>query len=300
MAGFLSVGQAPSTLLAKVDPRCKLIALFICSMCILCIDTWIGLGGCACALILSMAMGRIHPRKLLVLSIPLLVILLIIWLCNAFIYNPVSVQADTIQTDTQVSAQTEQTLVSSAALPVSSITLPVLSIAPPFALPIQFSVAGAQQGALYVLRIWFLFIATFVVVLTTSYESILRALTALLSPLRALKFPVDDAAMIATLALRFIPLVAEQTQAIKRAQRARAAQFDVGSVWKKVTAWMHVFIPLFVMLFRQADRMAVAMEARCYGARIKRSSLNNLALHPLQVCATTTLCLVFIVIAVWL
>lgn len=295
MAGFLSVGQAPSTLLAKVDPRCKLIALFICSVCILCIDTWIGLGGCACALILSMAMGRIHPRKLLVLSIPLLVILLIIWLCNAFVYDPVSVQADT-----QVSAQTEQTLVSSAALPVSSITLPVLSIAPPFALPIQFSVAGAQQGALYVLRIWFLFIATFIVVLTTSYESILRALIALLSPLRALKFPVDDAAMIATLALRFIPLVAEQTQVIKRAQCARAAQFDVGLVWKKVMAWMHVFIPLFVMLFRQADRMAVAMEARCYGARIKRSSLNNLTLYPSQLCATTTLCLVFIVLAVWL
>lgn len=295
MAGYLSVGQAPSTLLAKVDPRCKLIALFICSVCILCIDTWIGLGGCACALILSMAMGRIHPCKLLVLSIPLLVILLIIWLCNAFVYDPVSVQANT-----QVSAQTEQILVSSAALPVSSITLPVLSIAPPFALPIQFSVAGAQQGALYVLRIWFLFIATFIVVLTSSYESILRALIALLSPLRALKFPVDDAAMIATLALRFIPLVAEQTQVIKRAQCARAAQFDVGSVWKKVMAWMHVFIPLFVMLFRQADRMAVAMEARCYGARIKRSSLNNLALHPLQVCATTTLCLVFIVLAVWL
>lgn len=295
MAGYLSVGQAPSTLLAKVDPRCKLIALFICSVCILCIDTWIGLGGCACALILSMAMGRIHPRKLLVLSIPLLVILLIIWLCNAFVYDPVSVQADT-----QVSAQTEQTPVSFAALPVSSITLPVLSIAPPFALPIQFSVAGAQQGALYVLRIWFLFIATFIVVLTTSYESILRALIALLSPLRALKFPVDDAAMIATLALRFIPLVAEQTQVIKRAQCARAAQFDVGSVWKKVMAWMHVFIPLFVMLFRQADRMAVAMEARCYGARIKRSSLNNLTLYPSQVCATTTLCLVFIVLAVWL
>lgn len=295
MAGFLSVGQAPSTLLAKVDPRCKLIALFICSVCILCVDTWIGLGGCACALILSMAMGRIHPRKLLVLSIPLLVILLIIWLCNAFVYDPVSVQADT-----QVSAQTEQTPVSSAALPVSSITLPVLSITPPFALPIQFSVAGAQQGALYVLRIWFLFIATFIVVLTTSYESILRALIALLSPLRALKFPVDDAAMIATLALRFIPLVAEQTQVIKRAQCARAAQFDVGSVWKKVMAWMHVFIPLFVMLFRQADRMAVAMEARCYGARIKRSSLNNLTLYPSQVCATTALCLVFIVLAVWL
>ena len=300
MAGYLSVGQAPSTLLAKVDPRCKLIALFICSVCILCIDTWIGLGGCACALILSMAMGRIHPCKLLVLSIPLLVILLIIWLCNAFVYDPVSVQADTIQTDTQVSAQAEQTLVPSAALPVSSITLPVLSIAPPFALPIQFNVAGAQQGALYVLRIWFLFIATFIVVLTTSYESILRALIALLSPLRALKFPVDDAAMIATLALRFIPLVAEQTQVIKRAQCARAAQFDVGSVWKKVMAWMHVFIPLFVMLFRQADRMAVAMEARCYGARIKRSSLNNLTLYPSQLCATTTLCLVFIVLAVWL
>lgn len=295
MAGYLSVGQAPSTLLAKVDPRCKLIALFICSVCILCIDTWIGLGGCAGTLILSMAMGRIHPRKLLVLSIPLLVILLIIWLCNAFVYDPVSIQADT-----QVSAQTEQTPVSFAALPVSSITLPVLSIAPPFALPIQFSVAGAQQGALYVLRIWFLFIATFIVVLTTSYENILRALIALLSPLRALKFPVDDAAMIATLALRFIPLVAEQTQVIKRAQCARAAQFDVGSVWKKVMAWMHVFIPLFVMLFRQADRMAVAMEARCYGACIKRSSLNNLTLYPSQVCATTTLCLVFIVLAVWL
>lgn len=270
MAGFLPAEQTSSSLLANADPRCKLIALFICSVCILFIDTWIGLGVCAGLLILGMVAGRIRPRTLLVLSIPLLVILLIIWLCNAFVYDPASAQVRA-----QADGQT-------------------------FAFPIRFSMTGAEQGAIYALRIWFLFLASFVVVLTTSYESILRALTSLLSPLRALKFPVDDAAMIATLALRFIPLVAEQAQAIKQAQLARAAQFDVGSVWKKVTAWVHVFIPLFVQLFRQADRMAIAMEARCYGARTKRTALNRLTLRPASVLVTVALCLVFVVLAVWL
>lgn len=266
MAGILPVEQTPSSLLAKADPRCKLIALFICSVCILLIDTWIGLGICACLLIVGMVAGRIRPRTLFVLSIPLLVILLIIWLCNAFVYDPASAQ---------VNGQVP-------------------------ALPIQFTTMGAQQGVLYALRIWFLFLASFVVVLTTSYEAILRALSSLLSPLRIFKFPVDDAAMIATLALRFIPLVAEQANAIKKAQMARAAQFDAGSVWKKVTAWVQVFIPLFVMLFRQADRMAVAMEARCYGARSKRTALNHLTLRPASVLVTVALCLVFVVLAVWL
>lgn len=269
MTGILHQSQISSHL-AKADPRCKLIALFICSVCLLCIDTWIGLGLAAGFLIVGLAAGCIRPRVILTLSIPLLVILLIIWLCNAFVYDPAS-------------AQTSAQGIQAGQTPM---------------LPIQFSVSGAWQGALYALRIWFLFVATFIVVLTTSYESILLAVASLLSPLRVLKFPVDDAAMIATLALRFIPLVAEQASAIKRAQLSRAAQFEAGSVWQKVMAWVHVFIPLFVMLFRQADRMALAMEARCYGAYTKRTSLNQLTLRPVQVLMTVALCLVFIVLAV--
>ncbi len=261
MREMLQSQQALSSNMAKIDPRCKLIALLVCSVCILCMDEWIGLGICALFLGVGMVMGRIRPQTIMVLSIPLFIILLIIWLCNAFVYNP-----DAAQTG---------------------------------GFPIQVSSSGALQGLLYVVRIWFLFIATFLLVLTTAYETLLVTFTSLLSPLQAVKFPVDDAAMIATLALRFIPQVAQQAELIKRAQQARAAHFNAGSVWKKVMAWIQVFIPLFVMLFRQADRMSVAMEARCYGASAKRSSLNELTVTGLQVFGTVTLCLVFVVLAVW-
>lgn len=247
--------------LTKIDPRAKLIALFVCSVGILCIDSWIGLGICACLLAMGVVLSHIRFRTIGIMSIPLGIILLIILLCNACVYDPVAAQAGRF--------------------------------------PIQISVTGTLQGLLYVVRIWFLFIATFLVVLTTPNESILLAFTSLLSPLRKIKFPVDDAAMIATLALRFIPYVIQQTNDIKRAQQARGAHFEAGSVWKKLIAWVHVCIPLFVYLFRQADRMAVAMEARCYGARAKRTSLNSLSVSVVQVFATSALCLVFVVLAVW-
>ncbi len=79
-------------------------------------------------------------------------------------------------------------------------------------------------------------------------------------------------------ALRFIPLLFEQLGQIKIAQTSRGAQFGSGSLWKRLKTWMVVLIPLFIGFFRQADSVAEAMDARCYGAG-ERTSLNAQAMR---------------------
>ena len=83
-------------------------------------------------------------------------------------------------------------------------------------------------------------------------------------PLRHIHVPVDDVAMMFSIALRFIPTTAEEADKIVVAQTARGARFDVGGPVRRARAWVPVLVPLFVNLFRRADDLAVAMESRCY------------------------------------
>jgi energy-coupling factor transport system permease protein len=88
--------------------------------------------------------------------------------------------------------------------------------------------------------------------------------TQLLRPLRVVRFPVDDAAMMMSIALRFMPTTAEEAERIVVAQTARGARFSEGGPVARARAWVPVLVPLFVRLFRRADDLAIAMEARCY------------------------------------
>ena len=90
-----------------------------------------------------------------------------------------------------------------------------------------------------------------------------------------LKVPVDDFAMVACMALRFIPVMAQELCAVHDAQWSRGAPFADGSLLKRLSAWSSVFIPLFVGMFRRADKLSVAMDARCYGLGVKRSVLRQ-------------------------
>jgi energy-coupling factor transport system permease protein len=85
-----------------------------------------------------------------------------------------------------------------------------------------------------------------------------------MKPLRKIRVPIDDIAMVLSIALRFIPTIMEEALTIVRAQTARGAPFDVGNIFKRLKAWIPVIIPLLVQLFRRADTLALAMAARCY------------------------------------
>jgi energy-coupling factor transport system permease protein len=136
--------------------------------------------------------------------------------------------------------------------------------------------AGLARGAFFAVRITLVVLGTSVVTLTTSPVALTDALTRLMRPLRFVGVPVDDVAMMFSIALRFIPTTAEEADKIVVAQTARGARFDEGGPVRRVRAWVPVLVPLFVNLFRRADDLAVAMESRCY------TGVGRTRLHVLQ------------------
>ena len=100
--------------------------------------------------------------------------------------------------------------------------------------------------------------------LTTAPLELADGLDALLSPLSRIGFPAHESAMMIGMALRFIPLLMQETDKIMRAQLSRGAMLDQGNLFQRVKAFLPVLIPLFVIIFRRADEIAEAMEARGY------------------------------------
>lgn len=127
------------------------------------------------------------------------------------------------------------------------------------------SAVGFDVGCLYAARILLLFWVSILLCFTSTSTDLTIGFAKLLSPLRMLHVPVDDLALVLSLALRFIPLASAEFVQIRQAQRARCAHFDDGTLWQRLQAADNSFVPLFVSLFRRADRLALAMDARCYG-----------------------------------
>lgn len=134
--------------------------------------------------------------------------------------------------------------------------------------------AGLARGCFYALRILALVMGSLVVAYTTTSTELTNAFSDFMSPLRRLRVPVDDIAMVLSIAVRFIPVTFEEFGRIRDAQWSRSAPFDEGPIAVRVRAWGCVFVPMFVGLFRRADALAVAMDARCYGMPgVRRTSL---------------------------
>jgi len=150
--------------------------------------------------------------------------------------------------------------------------------------PLRFSLAGLERGGLFALRIVAIMLLSTLVTLTTSPVALTDGLTLLAGPLRRLKVPVDDLAMMLSIALRFIPTIMTEAQTIIKAQTARGAQFSSGPLLKRLRAWTVILIPLLIQLFRRADTLALAMETRCYTG-IGRTRLRVLKLRAGDVAA---------------
>lgn len=141
---------------------------------------------------------------------------------------------------------------------------------------IAFSYEGLMRGCFYGVRILLLVWMSLVLCLSTTATELMQACVSLLSPLRFLRVPVDDIAMVFSIALRFIPLVVETFFAIRSAQWSRGACFDEGPITTRIKSYCAILIPLFVDMFRRADRLATAMDARCYGApNVQRTNVRK-------------------------
>ena len=113
-------------------------------------------------------------------------------------------------------------------------------------------------------RLVFLIIGSSLMTLTTTPNQLTDGMEKGLSPLKKIKIPVHEIAMMMSIALRFIPILLEETDKIMKAQAARGADFDEGGIIKKAKSLIPILVPLFVSAFRRANDLAMAMEARCY------------------------------------
>ena len=125
-------------------------------------------------------------------------------------------------------------------------------------------------------RIILLIAGTSLLTYTTSPIALTDAIERLLSPLKKIKIPVHDLAMMMTIALRFIPTLIEETDKIISAQKARGVDLDGGKLMDKVKAVVPIIIPLFVSAVRRASELATAMECRCYRGGEGRTKMRQL------------------------
>ena len=144
---------------------------------------------------------------------------------------------------------------------------------------ITITTGGAERAAFMLVRILMLVTATFLLTYTTSPIRLTDGLESLLGPLKKLKVPVHELAMMMSIALRFIPTLIEETDKIISAQKARGANFDDGNLFQRAKAMVPLLVPLFVSSFRRADELATAMECRCYHGGQGRTKLHQLHYH---------------------
>lgn len=141
---------------------------------------------------------------------------------------------------------------------------------------LTITLEGVFNAFFMVVRILMLIAGTFLLTYTTSPILLTDALENLLGPLKKIKVPVHELAMIMSIALRFIPTLIEETDKIMSAQRARGADFESGNLIQRAKALIPLLVPLFISAFRRADELAVAMECRCYHGGEGRTRLRQL------------------------
>lgn len=133
-----------------------------------------------------------------------------------------------------------------------------------------------QYATFMALRILLLVLGSSILTLTTTPVSLTDGIESLLKPLKVVKFPVHELALIMSIALRFIPTLMEETDRIIGAQKARGADFDSGNIFKRAKALLPVLIPLITSAFRRADELGDAMDARCYNGSKNRTKYKKL------------------------
>lgn len=141
---------------------------------------------------------------------------------------------------------------------------------------LKITSGGINISVFMIIRIVLLIAGTSLLTYTTSPITLTDAIERLLSPLKKLKFPVHELAMMMSIALRFIPTLIEETDKIMSAQKARGAEIDTGSFITRAKNLVSILVPLFISSFRRADELATAMECRCYNGGAGRTRLRQL------------------------
>ncbi len=235
----ITLGQYfPGTsVIHRLDPRTKLLALIVYIVALFMSGNVLSYALCIAFLLAVLFLSRIQPKLVLKSLKPVVFIVILTAVLN-MLYTPGDV---------------------------------LWSIA-----FIKITKQGIRTAIFMALRITLLITSATMLTYTTSPISLTDAIENLLSPLKKLKVPVHEFAMMMTIALRFIPTLIEETGKIMSAQRARGADFESGSLFARAKALVPVLVPLFISAFRRADELAVAMECRLYHGGNGRTRLHQL------------------------
>ncbi|MFC4803389.1 energy-coupling factor transporter transmembrane component T family protein [Neobacillus sp. GCM10023253] len=143
--------------------------------------------------------------------------------------------------------------------------------------PVKIYEEGLKMGIFISLRFFFLILMTSLLTLTTTPIEITDGLETLLNPLKKVRFPVHEMALMMSISLRFIPTLMQETDKIMKAQIARGVEFASGPLKERIKAVIPLLIPLFVSSFKRAEELAVAMEARGYRGGEGRTKYRQLS-----------------------
>ncbi len=228
-----------SSFVHKCDPRTKILFLISYIVAIFLCKSFYALGACALTFVLVACVSGVPFKSLLKSVKAVLFLLLFMTVLNLFFYEGGTVLW-------------------------------------------EWSFIKITQEAIYytiflAARLFLLVLGSSLLTLTTTPVSLADGVESLLSPLKLVKFPVHELALVMSIALRFIPILTDETGRIMNAQKARGADFESGGLFKRVKAVLPVLIPLLISAFRRADELGDAMDARCYSGSKVRTKYKKLA-----------------------
>lgn len=162
---------------------------------------------------------------------------------------------------------------------------------------LQITDDGVRTAFFMMLRLIYLILGSSIMTFTTTPNALTDGIERLLWPLRKIKIPVHEIAMMMSIALRFIPILLEETDKIMKAQIARGADLESGNIVQKAKAMIPILVPLFVSAFRRATDLAMAMEARCYRGGEGRTKMKPL-IYQKKDYAAYAVTLVYLAVAI--
>lgn len=158
--------------------------------------------------------------------------------------------------------------------------------------PVKITEEGLVLAAVVSIRVFLLIASASIMTYTTTPITLTDGIEKLMNPLKKIKFPVHEMAMMMTIALRFIPTLIDETDKIMKAQASRGADIGSGNLLQRAKSFIPVLIPLFVSSFRRADDLAIAMEARCYRGSKGRTSMRILKFAKIDVAILGVFCII--------
>ncbi len=235
----ITLGQYYQTdsVIHRLDPRVKLVTTFFYIISLFIVDNWIGYLAAGLFLLAVIKLSKV-PFKFMVRGMKSIVFLLLI----AVVFNLFLTPGE-----------------------------PLVTI-----WKLRITKEGIRLAGFMAVRLVFLIMGSSVMTLTTTPNNLTDALEKLLKPLKFFKVPVHEIAMMMSIALRFIPILLEETDKIMKAQIARGADFESGNLIKKAKSLVPLLVPLFISAFRRANDLAMAMEARCYRGGEQRTKMKPL------------------------